>query len=82
MNTFKKMLITIIGIVVLSQTELPPGLMVKSICINGYEFIVTYPIKWNMGKPLAGEFVSVVQVYERARTHSGTHLPPQPKQCK
>lgn len=69
-----------IGILIISEAQFSPGIVVKTICIDGLEFVISYPIRWKMGHPVPGEATpSIVQVYEKSDYAHGS---PKPKNCK
>lgn len=74
-NISKVILFAFLGIVIMSEAQFAPGIMVKSVCINGYEYVITYPLKWTMGSPIPAEAqTSVVQVYENS-PYDKTQIP-------
>ena len=80
-NYFSKLVGAIfIGIIILSEVQFSPGIIVKTVCIDGLEFVVAYPLKWSMGNILHAKApTSVIQVYDKSDYAHGS---PQPKSCK
>ena len=70
----------LLGIVLLSQAHLGQHLWMKNVCVNGYEFVITYVGNYDDGIIMSIEGdIEVNQVYENGSTRYGHK--PLPKKC-
>lgn len=72
----------ILGIALMSQVDIGSNIYMKTVCVNGYEFVITYVGQKGTGS--VGSFdgsISVNQIYQKIDDNAGNPSSV-PKKCK
>lgn len=74
---FRKFANIILGVFLLSTTQLGNNIWVKTVCVDGYEFVITYATYYHDGDASKNDPLNLKQIYEEIQP-SGLTVP---KKC-